>query len=125
MAIAETTLKRIRASRSRPDRKRMAATDDEAIARQIAEDPDTAPDVSGLGTPLPGPLPPLTPARIRAIRETTGLSQAAFAGALRIPVASYRNWEQGRTRPDPVARSLLHLVRRDPSRVLATLAAAE
>jgi putative transcriptional regulator len=53
------------------------------------------------------------------------LSQAAFAGALRIPVASFRNWEQGRTQPDPVARSLLYLVQRDPSRILASLAGAE
>jgi putative transcriptional regulator len=103
----------------------MAATTDRDIQRQILEDPDSAPDVTRLGRGRPGTLPPIEPARLAAIRRRTGLTQAAFAAALRIPVASYRNWEQGRTRPDPVARSLLHVVERDPERVLALLAAAE
>jgi hypothetical protein len=33
-----------------------------------------------------------------------------FARALRIPLATLRNWEQGRVRPDPAARSLLTIV---------------
>jgi putative transcriptional regulator len=103
----------------------MAATRGADIARQIAGDPDTAPDVTTLGRPVAAPLPQIAASRVRSLRRRTGLTQAEFAGALRIPLASYRNWEQGRTKPDPAARSLLHLVERDPGRVLGLLAAAE
>jgi DNA-binding transcriptional regulator YiaG len=42
--------------------------------------------------------------------------------ALRIPVATLRNWKQERVRPEPAARSLL-AVYRNPKAVLAALAA--
>jgi putative transcriptional regulator len=125
MAVARLTLSGIRKRKPAVDRARIAATTDSDIRRQIAEDPDTAPDVTRLGRGVAGSLPPIEPRRLARIRKKTGLSQAAFAAALRIPVASYRNWEQGRTRPDPVARSLLTIVERDPQRVMALLAAAE
>jgi putative transcriptional regulator len=125
MAIAHLTLDQIRRKKRAADRARIAATTDADIERQIAADADIAPDVTELGPPLNKPLPPIAPIRIRAIRERTRLTQAAFASALRIPASSYRNWEQGRTRPDPVARSLLYLVERNPGRVIALLAAAE
>ena len=60
-------------------------------------------------------LPPAT------IREKLGMTQEVFARALRIPVATLRNWEQGRKLPDPAARSLLNAVARDPKAVLAAL----
>lgn len=124
MAIAHLTLDTIRKRHPKIDRARMAATRDADIARQIAENPDTAPDVTRLGRPVAAPLPQIAASHVRLIRRRTGLSQAEFAGALRIPLASYRNWEQGRTKPDPAARTLLYLVERDPQRVLALLAAA-
>ncbi len=46
------------------------------------------------------------------------MSQAQFAEALRIPLATLRNWEQGRVKPDPAARSLL-IVARSPEAALA------
>ena len=49
------------------------------------------------------------------------MTQEEFARALRIPVATLRNWEQGRVRPDPAARSLLLAVYRSPKAVLAAL----
>jgi hypothetical protein len=45
-------------------------------------------------------------------------------GRARVPVATLRNWEQGRNAIDPAARSLLMLVARDPEGTLAALAAA-
>lgn len=54
----------------------------------------------------------------------TGMTQEEFAAALGIPVATLRNWEQGRNAIDPAARSLLILVARDPEGTLAALAAA-
>ncbi|MEX0851854.1 MAG: helix-turn-helix domain-containing protein [Bauldia sp.] len=125
MAITRMTLDQIRKRKPRVDRAKIEATTDADIERQIAEDPDTAPDVTVSGPPLVRRIPQIDALRIRTIREKTGLTQAMLAGALRIPVSTYRNWEQGRTRPDPVARSLLFLVERDPKRVLALLAAAE
>jgi putative transcriptional regulator len=50
------------------------------------------------------------------------MTQEQFARALRIPVATLRNWEQGRNAVDPAARSLLILVAHDPESVLSTLA---
>lgn len=41
------------------------------------------------------------------IRSQSGMSQTEFAAALTIPVATLRNWEQGRVPPDPAARALL------------------
>ncbi len=42
------------------------------------------------------------------------LSQSDFAALLGIPVATLRNWEQRRTEPDPIARTLIDLVFDDP-----------
>ena len=37
--------------------------------------------------------------RLKEIRETTGLSQKAFAEYLRIPVRTYEQWEAGKRNP--------------------------
>jgi putative transcriptional regulator len=60
----------------------------------------------------------------RAIRERTGLSQAAFARQIGVSVATLRNWEQGRRRPDGPARVLLALLAKDPGIVKRTLSEA-
>jgi putative transcriptional regulator len=60
---------------------------------------------------------------VRRTRDATGLSQEQFAAALRLPVATLRNWEQGRVQPDPAARSLIAIVAADPARALKVLAA--
>jgi putative transcriptional regulator len=56
------------------------------------------------------------------IRRRLSLTREQFAAALRIPVETFRNWEQGRKPPDPAARSLLMIVARNPEAVLAALA---
>jgi putative transcriptional regulator len=61
---------------------------------------------------------------VAAIRKRTGLSQAAFARQIGVAVATLRNWEQGRRRPDGPARVLLALLAKDPGIVARTLAAA-
>lgn len=58
---------------------------------------------------------------IREIRESTGLSQEKFAGLIHISVATLRNWEQGRRRPDGPAAALLTAIKNDPSHVVAAL----
>jgi putative transcriptional regulator len=56
-----------------------------------------------------------------AIRNKTGLSQAAFARRLEVPVGTIRNWEQGRRSPQGPARILLALLDRNPRIVEETL----
>jgi len=111
MALLRKSLEEIRASRlGRP--KLIQASEDD-IARVIAEDKDTAPEVT-----LDHLIAPKT------LRRRLNLTQDQFALAIGIPVATLRNWEQGRNAIDPAGRALLILVARDPEGALATLAAA-
>jgi putative transcriptional regulator len=56
-----------------------------------------------------------------AIRNQTGLSQAAFARRIGVSVGTIRNWEQGRRVPQGPARILLALLNRNPRIVEETL----
>jgi DNA-binding transcriptional regulator YiaG len=58
--------------------------------------------------------PNLKAADIRAIRESLGLNQALFASFLGVRPATLRSWEQGETRPSPLARRFLDEIRDDP-----------
>jgi putative transcriptional regulator len=58
---------------------------------------------------------------VAAIRNKTGLSQAAFARRIGVPVGTIRNWEQGRRAPQGPARILLALLDRNPKIVEETL----
>ena len=93
--------------------KKVAATTDAMIARQIAEDPDTAPDVTT--------LPDSWRRDVRSVRDTLGMTQSELSKLLHISVATIRNWEQGRTPPDGAARSLLTVLAREPKAVLRAL----
>ena len=75
-------------------------------------------DVPGLRVHFP------PEADARAIRARTGLTQQAFARQIGVPVATLRNWEQGRRCPVGPARVLLALLARDPDIVARTMAAA-
>lgn len=61
---------------------------------------------------------------VRAIRKRRGLTQTAFAARFGFPVATLRDWEQGRRRPDPAARTLLLVIDREPAAVERALAQA-
>ncbi len=112
MAIVRQSLREIRASRPTVDRSKIAATTEADIEKHAAEDNTETDDLSGFE---PAILP-------QAIRRQLNMSQAQFADALRIPLATLRNWEQGRVKPDPAARSLLLIVARNPEASLAALA---
>lgn len=60
----------------------------------------------------------------RRARVATGLSQSAFAARYGIPVASLRDWEQGRRLPDAATRSYLKVIAKLPDAVAAALAGA-
>ncbi len=97
----------------------MAATDwstldamtDEEIARQIAANPDAAPDMA----------PQID---VRAIRRASGMTQAQFAAAYEFSVRTVQEWERGAKRPSGPARTLLRAIKADPEGLRKAVAAA-
>lgn len=65
----------------------------------------------------------LDPIDIKAIRQSTGLSQPKFARILDVDVGTLRNWEQGRREPTGPARALLRAIKQDPKNVMRALVA--
>jgi putative transcriptional regulator len=61
---------------------------------------------------------------VRAIRVGVGLSQVAFARRFGFPVATVREWEQGRRQPEAAARVLLLVIASRPEVVDEVLAAS-
>jgi putative transcriptional regulator len=55
---------------------------------------------------------------VPAIRRHLGLTQQRFAELLGISLATLRNWEQGRRKPEGAARVLLYVAARNPKAVL-------
>lgn len=51
---------------------------------------------------------------VRAIRRQLNMSQHEFADAFRIPLATLKNWEQGRRAPDAPAAAYLQAIARRP-----------
>ena len=63
-----------------------------------------------------------SPVDVKAVRLQANKTQAQFADAYRIPVATLRDWEQGRRQPDAPARALLTVIAADPLAVERMLA---
>lgn len=57
----------------------------------------------------------------RKARSATGLSQPAFAAKYGVPVASLRDWEQGRRKPDAATRNYLRVIASMPDAVARAL----
>ncbi|CAI2933564.1 helix-turn-helix domain-containing protein [Aminobacter niigataensis] len=53
-------------------------------------------------------------AKLKLTRGLLEMSQGDFAALLGIPVTTLQNWEQRRTEPDAVARTLIDLIYDDP-----------
>ncbi len=60
----------------------------------------------------------------RTVRGRTGLTQAAFAARIGVPVETVRNWEQGKRSPRGPARALLRVLEQAPDAAFAVLAKA-
>jgi putative transcriptional regulator len=54
---------------------------------------------------------------VRAIREASHMTQAAFAATFRLKLGALRDWEQGRRRPDTGSITLLRMIEADPDAV--------
>ena len=113
MAVVRKSLEEIRAGRPRVDKAKIEATTEEDIRRQAIEDGED-PDAPLTGFELA--VPP------QVIRRRLGMTQEEFARALRVPLATLRNWEQHRVWPDPAARALLTIIAKEPKRALKALA---
>jgi putative transcriptional regulator len=60
---------------------------------------------------------------VRSARAKTGLSQQAFAERIQTPVATLRDWEQGRFAPPGGVLCLLKLIGRHPDLIMELEAA--
>ena len=87
------------------------AMTDADIARQIASNPDAAPDMA----------PEID---VRAIRRATGLTQAEFAAVYEFSIRTIQEWERGAKKPSGPARTLMRAIKADPEGLRKALAAA-
>ncbi len=102
-----------------PDTKaRHDALTDEEITAAAVSDPDNPPLSDDELTCV------ALARRVRAIRERTGLSQEAFASRYRLTPGRLRDWEQGRSKPDPAMLIYLTLIDQNPEAVERALSAA-
>jgi putative transcriptional regulator len=83
------------------------------IRRYIREDDQDEISLAGFAPVIPPQL----------LRQQLKMTKGEFAKALRIPLSTLRNWEQGRVLPDPATRSLLTIVATNPKAALKALAA--
>ncbi len=58
---------------------------------------------------------------VRQVRTRCGLTQAAFAERIEVPIETVRNWEQGKRSPRGPARALLKLIDKAPDAAFAAL----
>ena len=62
-----------------------------------------------------------TPVDVKAIRKKVAMSQAEFASAFGISLATLRHWERGDRKPRGPALVLLNVVAKEPEAVLRAL----
>ena len=111
MAITRMTMEQIKASKPRVDRAKLDATTEEDIRRYMIEDGED-PDEELRDEDIISPW---------YIRRRLKMSQTEFADALRIPVATLRNWEQNRVGMDPSTVALMTIIAREPEVALRAL----
>lgn len=59
---------------------------------------------------------------VKAIRRSLRMSQNRFSTAFRIPLATLKNWEQGRRHPDAPAAAYLLAIKRRPKEIMEAVA---
>lgn len=109
--MAKTLSKAARDALAATDWGKIDAMPDGEIARQIAANPDAAPDMA----------PPID---VRAIRRAAGMTQAQFAAAYEFSIRTVQEWERGAKKPSGPARTLLRAIKADPEGLRRALAAA-
>ncbi len=61
---------------------------------------------------------------VKLIRQKLKMTQGQFSDLFGFPLATLRDWEQGRSRPDTSARAYLTVIEREPDAVERALNAA-
>lgn len=108
-------LEQAKAQRSSTDWALVHAQTSEAdIRRQMIEDGEK-PDADHAWRVVPSAA---------GARRKLGLTQPQFAALIRVPVATVRNWEQGRVVPDAAARALLAVLWYEPEASVRALQVA-
>lgn len=108
--MAKTLSKAARAALAAADWDRVDAMTDQDIARQIADNPDAAPNMA----------PEID---VRAMRRAAGMTQAQFAATYEFSIRTLQEWERGAKRPSGPARTLLRAIKADPEGLRKALAA--
>ncbi len=109
--MPKTLSEAARRALAQTDWQKLDAMSDEAIARQIAANPDAAPDMA-------------PEVDVRAIRRAAGMTQTQFAAAYEFSVRTIQEWERGAKKPSGPARTLLRAIKGDPEGLRRALAAA-
>jgi putative transcriptional regulator len=109
--MAKALSKAARDTLASTDWSKLDALTDEDLARQIASNPDAAPDMA------PG-------IDVRAIRRAAGMTQAQFAETYEFSIRTVQEWERCAKRPSGPARTLLRAIKADPEGLRKALAAA-
>jgi putative transcriptional regulator len=109
--MAQKLSKTARAALAATNWDEIDAMNDRDIARQIASNPDAAPDMA----------PEID---VRAIRRSTGMTQVQFAAVYGFSVRTVQEWERGAKKPSGPARTLLRAIKADPEGLRRALAAA-
>ncbi|HUN42787.1 MAG TPA: helix-turn-helix domain-containing protein [Acetobacteraceae bacterium] len=105
------------------DWRQVDAATDEDIARQAAEDADTAPVFTAEEILAAGRrIVPAAVEDVRALRTRLGLSQDAFAARFGFSVDAIRQYESRRRIPTGPVRTLLRVIAREPDAVIRALA---
>ena len=94
------------------------ALSDEEVEQAALSDPDAPP------TTLESLANFQRAVDIKAIRKELSLTQAQFATTFHLSLTTVQAWEQGQSLPDPVARTLLRVIERNPQAVKDALAVA-
>ncbi|QBL93163.1 hypothetical protein KSAC_09220 [Komagataeibacter saccharivorans] len=101
--MARMTLSQIAQHGGTIDWDKVNATTEADIDRQARE--DGTDDTSHLSAPYPTPA---------TVRKALHMTQKQIADLTGIPVATWRNWEQGRVGLDPAVQALLRILGREP-----------
>lgn len=112
--MVRITLEELASRPSDVDHAKLDATTEEDIRRHMIEDgfdPDDPNSFEGAVVVRPP----------RMIRERLGMTQVAFANAIGAPLATLKNWEQGRTMVPPYVRVLLNILDREPEAALRAI----
>jgi putative transcriptional regulator len=107
-------------SPTKTDWARVDAMTDEDIARQIAEDPDVAPDMSEALER--GDFIRLHVVDVFGIRTGMRLSHEAFAERFGLDAEEVRGWEAMGGVPDETIRTYLRVIEREPEVVARAVA---